>query len=398
MNASLTMPVLPSQSRNNPACATVDEVAAARRAPFHPLEIFPVFRRWKHSLLRDLVYTFLWNAIIALGFTLVAMGTTGRASLRMIVLHQIFSQCIGFTIHALYFIGGMTIESWVNRQGRLVIVLYYSGCATLGVVIGWLLGSALLSYDIPNILTRPGWLVGLAVNSIVISLIILGIYTSREKKLLSEMALERERLRMAEVERNATLANLRMLQAQIEPHFLFNTLANVTSLIHPAPDKAKHMLESFITYLRGSLAASREESTTLDREFRLMKDFLDILKIRMGDRLKVEIDLPDDLSTASVPPMLIQPLVENAIKHGLEPKVEGGVLALRADRDGANIRIHIIDSGLGFSNATSSGVGLRNVRERIKALFGDAGRLSVEENPGGGTRVVITLPANGAAA
>ncbi|MDX2217999.1 MAG: histidine kinase [Burkholderiales bacterium] len=381
------MPVLPS-----------DDLTAARRVPFHPLEIIPFFRRWKHSHVRDLLYTFIWNAIIAVGFTLVAIGATGRFSWRLVMLHQIFSQCIGFTIHAIYFVGGLTIENWVNRQSKIVIVTYYSVCASLGVFIGWIIGSFLLNFDIPNILDKPGWLAGIAFNSVVISFIILVIYTSRERKMLAEMAQERERARFAEVERSATLANLRMLQAQIEPHFLFNTLANVTSLIHPAPDKAKHMLESFITYLRGSLAASREETTTLEREFRLMRDFLDILKIRMGERLKVEIDLPDDLAAAAVPPMLIQPLVENAIKHGLEPKVEGGVLRLQAARDGANIRIHVIDSGQGFSGATSSGVGLRNVRERIKALFGDAGRLSIEENTGGGTRVVITLPASGAAA
>lgn len=380
------MPALPS-----------DDLTIARRTPFHPLEIFPFFRRWKYSLPRDLLYTFIWNGFIGAAFTLIAIITTGRVSLRLFMLHQIFAQCIGFTIHAVFFLGGMTIENWVNRQSRPVIVIYYSTCATLGVVIGWFIGSALLDQDIPRILNRPGWLLGIAVNSLIISLIILAIYTNREKKLMAEMAQERERARFAEVERNATLANLRMLQAQIEPHFLFNTLANVTSLIHPAPDKAKHMLESFITYLRGSLAASREETTTLGQEFKLMGDFLDILKIRMGDRLKIEIDLPDELASAAVPPMLIQPLVENAIKHGLEPKVEGGVLALQAQRDDANIRIIITDTGLGFSGATSSGVGLRNVRERIKALFGDAGKLSIEENAGGGTRVVIILPESGAA-
>lgn len=386
MHTCATMPALPC-----------DDLSAARRVPFHPLEIIPYFRRWKHSLPRDLLYTFIWNAIIAVGFTLVAIGTTGRASWRMIMLHQVFSQCIGFTIHGIYFIGGLTIEGWVNRQSRFVLVAYYSGCATLGVLIGWLIGSTLLDINIPSIMGKTSWLLGLAFNSIIISLIILAIYISREKKLMAEMAQERERARFAEMERSATLANLRMLQAQIEPHFLFNTLANVTSLIHPAPDQAKHMLESFITYLRGSLATSREETTTLEREFSLMKDYLDILRIRMGERLQVEIDLPDDLNQAAVPPMLIQPLVENAIKHGLEPKVEGGTLRLSATRDNANIRIVIADSGLGFSGATSSGVGLRNVRERLTALFGDGGRLAVEENAGGGTRVVITVPGIAAA-
>ncbi|MBL8517175.1 MAG: histidine kinase [Betaproteobacteria bacterium] len=369
-----------------------EEVTAARREPFHPLEIIPLFRRWPYSFARDLLYTAIWNALIGLAFSLIGAMMWGKISLRAMMFHQIFSQCIGFTIHALFIVGGLTVENWVIRQRRLVIVAYYSTVATVGVIIGWIVASGLVDYDIARIVQRPSWLIGIAINSVIISLIILAIYTARERKILEEMALEKERARFAEVEKSATLANLRMLQAQIEPHFLFNTLANVTSLIHPAPDTAKQMLESFITYLRGSLAASREETTTLAREFKLMRDFLGILKIRMGERLQVEIDLPDDLADLPVPPMLIQPLVENAIKHGLEPKMEGGLLTLQAHKDGANIRIVIADTGLGFSGATSSGVGLRNVRERIKALFGDAGKLSIEENAGGGTRVVVMLP------
>ncbi len=380
---------------SNATMTTVQELtraATTTASRFHPLEVIPLFRRWPASLPRDLLYTFIWNALLGTAFSLIGMMLAGRLSMKMFFYNQVFAQCIGYTIHAMFYLGGLTIESWILRQSRPVIVIYYSACATIGVVIGWVVGGTYLDLDMARLVMKPSWLIGISINSVIISLIILAIYINREKKLLAEMQLERERARFAEIERNATVANLRMLQAQIEPHFLFNTLANVTSLIHPAPDKAKHMLESFIHYLRGSLAASREESTTLAQEFKLMQDFLDILKIRMGDRLQTMLDLPDDLGDAAIPPMLIQPLVENAIKHGLEPKVEGGMLTLKAEADGANIRILIIDTGLGFSNATSAGVGLRNVRERIAALFGNAGRIAIEENASGGTQVIITLP------
>ena len=187
-------------------------------------------------------------------------------------------------------------------------------------------------------------------------------------------------------------ANLRALQAQIEPHFLFNTLANVVGLIHPQPDKAKLMLEQFIVYLRATLSATREEHSTLGSEFEMMKNFLAILQIRMGDRLQVRFDLPGDLSEVPVPPMLMQPLVENAIKHGLEPKIEGGEITLSVKRSGEKIAITIADTGLGFQDSTSNGIGLKNVRERVRQLYGDAGSLVIEDNMPCGTRITISIP------
>ena len=153
------------------------------------------------------------------------------------------------------------------------------------------------------------------------------------------------------------------------------------------------MLENFIAYLRTSLATTRETETNLGQDFELMRRYLAILQIRMGDRLQVDISVPPTLSQFKLPPMLIQPLVENAIKHGLEPKVEGGLLSLRATQVGDMVRIEIADTGMGFQNTTSGGIGLLNVRERLAMLFGDRGALSVEDNQPCGTRIVVTLPA-----
>jgi sensor histidine kinase YesM len=206
------------------------------------------------------------------------------------------------------------------------------------------------------------------------------------------MALAQERARVEAAERATAQANLRALQAQIEPHFLFNTLANVVGLIHSQPDTAKLMLEKFIAYLRASLAATREQGTTLDNEFRLMANYLAILQIRMGDRLQVEIDLPAELASQPLPSMLLQPLLENAIKHGLEPKVDGGSIALQARRDDDALRISVADTGLGFRDATVSGLGLRNVRERVDKLYDGRATLTIEENQPCGTRVILIIP------
>ena len=185
---------------------------------------------------------------------------------------------------------------------------------------------------------------------------------------------------------------MRALQAQIEPHFLFNTLANVTSLIEPDPARAKHMLETFIRFLRASLAATRRSSTTLADEFALIGDFLEVLEVRMGERLQVAIDLPADLGAIEIPAMLLQPVVENAIRHGLEPKVEGGRIELRARREGGTLVLEVADTGVGFGEATAGGVGLANIRERLRLAHGDAARLSIRANAPQGTIVAIELP------
>ncbi|HEX4858835.1 MAG TPA: sensor histidine kinase [Usitatibacteraceae bacterium] len=370
------------------------EIEARRNnEKFHPLELIPVFRRWPQSLGRDLVYTFIWNSLIGFTFAGIAIMFGSRPSWRMFNEVLLFSNCIGYTIHLLFFCMARSgAERWVNQRGKLVIMAYYTAVPSAGVFLGILLASAVLGRDLVRMLGSPSWMLVVMVNAVIISLIIGVIYFWREKSMVAEMRIAAERERMAHAERAATLANLRTLQAQIEPHFLFNTLANVAGLIHPQPETAKRMLERFIAYLRASLAASRESATTLEADFELMRNFLEILRIRMGDRLTVECDLPDALRGVSVPPMLLQPLVENAIKHGLEPKIEGGTLSLVAREAAAGIEIVIADTGAGFSGATSQGVGLRNVRERLEKIYDGRAALRIEDNIPCGTRVVISLP------
>jgi LytS/YehU family sensor histidine kinase len=219
------------------------------------------------------------------------------------------------------------------------------------------------------------------------------IFFWRERHARAEADLQRQRLRAERVEREAALANLRALQAQIEPHFLFNTLANVTSLIDPDPAKARRMLESFIRFLRASLGATRAESTTLADEAELIAAYLDVLEIRMGKRLTYEIDVPPDLHTFSLPPMLLQPVVENSIRHGLEPKMEGGRVSVHARRDGDAVVIEVTDDGVGFAATTRGGVGLTNLRDRLRLLYGERASLAIGEGAGGGARVAMRLPA-----
>jgi sensor histidine kinase YesM len=233
----------------------------------------------------------------------------------------------------------------------------------------------------------------MGLSSCVISIIISVVFYSGERRARIEAELARERERMERAEREATLANLRALQAQIEPHFLFNTLANVTSLVDSDPAKAKRMLESFNRFLRASLAATRTESTTIGADADLIAAYLDVLQVRMGKRLAWRVDVPPELSGFAIPPMLVQPVVENAIRHGLEPKVEGGEVALSARREEGLVVIEVADTGVGFAQATRGGLGLANVRDRLKLLYGERASLAIGDNQPCGTRVSIAIPA-----
>jgi sensor histidine kinase YesM len=211
-----------------------------------------------------------------------------------------------------------------------------------------------------------------------------------EKKI--QQLLAREKIRTLSTEKQLVEARLRLLQAQIEPHFLFNTLANVVSLIQPAPTKAQLMLETFIAYLRGSLSASRAMQGTLGQELELLEHYLELLKIRMGQRLSFRIDVPEAIRSEPLAPMLLQPIVENSVRHGLEPKVEGGQVNLKAERVDGQIQIRIEDDGLGFKPSNNSGVGLDNLRQRLQVLYDGQATLIIEDGQPG-TRVTVTFPA-----
>jgi signal transduction histidine kinase len=183
--------------------------------------------------------------------------------------------------------------------------------------------------------------------------------------------------KMGEAQRHASEARLKLLEAQLEPHMLFNTLANLRALISVDPARAQQMLDHMIAYLRATLDASRGTTHSLQSEFDRLRDYLELMAIRMGPRLTYTLDLPTDLAAARVPTLLLQPLVENSIQHGLEPKVQGGRIEVRARRDGEQLVIEVSDTGVGDAHAASTGkgFGLTQIRERLAALHGARARL-----------------------
>src|SRR5882762_5652410 len=196
------------------------------------------------------------------------------------------------------------------------------------------------------------------------------------------------------LQRQVTEARMAAMQAQVEPHFLFNTLASIDHLIEVDPPRASRMQKNLIALLRASMPAMREKATNLGRELEVVRPYLEILKVRMEERLQPQVNVPEGLYSADFPPMMLQSLVENAIKHGLEPKADGGSLSVSAEVAHGKLHVGVADTGVGFARAATAGTGtgLNNIRERLKLIYGDAAELRIAPNAPTGTRVTIVVP------
>ena len=204
-----------------------------------------------------------------------------------------------------------------------------------------------------------------------------------------------------EVRSQASEAQLKLLETQLEPHMLFNTLANLRMLIGTDPARAQEMLDRMIGYLRATLSASRSTQHPLANEFERLRDYLELMAVRMGPRLAYTLELPEALRDVPVPPLLLQPLVENAIRHGLEPQVEGGHITVRASTrrgdGGPQLVLDVIDTGAGLPDTLPTpgpgqSFGLAQARERLATLHGTAGTLKLIAGSAGGTSATVTFP------
>jgi len=238
----------------------------------------------------------------------------------------------------------------------------------------------------------PPFTVLLIVLSMVTKIMAAGRFKAEAKAVVATEMAESEALKRQVVE-----ARMAAMQAQVEPHFLFNTLASIDHLIETDPKRASQMQKNLIALLRASMPAMREAHPTahnLGREMAVIRPYLEILKVRMEDRLQIDVAVPEGLLSAEFPSMMIQSLVENAIKHGLEPKAEGGTLSVRAEIVHGKLAVTVADTGLGFGKAATAGTGtgLANIRERLKLLYGNRAAMTVAENVPSGTVVTLTVP------
>jgi len=273
------------------------------------------------------------------------------------------------------------------RKG--IVVMWWSFFDWLAV-ISWkaLLLVSFLGLVVAAILKHPTPVFLLIVASIIIKVVAGG--KRRAERIATEAT---KRAETEQLERTVLEARMEALQAQIEPHFLFNTLASIDQLIQTDPPRASKMQQSLIRYLRSAMPQMREgRRPTLGQQVDLCSAFLEIMAVRMEGRLQPVVSVPEGLKSAVFPSMMLQTLVENAIKHGLEPKAEGGRLEISAEIADGHLAVHVLDSGIGFIPQAEIGVGLANVRERLKALYRDRAELIISVPAAGGTCATIKVP------
>jgi LytS/YehU family sensor histidine kinase len=273
--------------------------------------------------------------------------------------------------------------------GRTIVELWWRFFDWLAIV-SWktLLIVFLLGMIAAGILHYPKTFLVFIVFSVIIKVMAGG---KRRADMMAEQATQRAQTE--QLERTVVEARMEALQAQIEPHFLFNTLASIDQLIRTDPARASQMQQSLIRFLRSAMPQLRDGSRpTLGQQVDLSKAYLDIMAVRMEERLTAVISVPDVLRSAVFPAMMLQTLVENAIKHGLEPKGAGGRVEISAEVVNGQLAVHVVDDGMGFAPTSGQGIGLSNIRERLKALYNGRGELIISVPSTGGTSATIKVP------
>jgi sensor histidine kinase YesM len=285
---------------------------------------------------------------------------------------------------------GVAAARQLQRRAALALglVLVALGSAAAVVMRVWVYGTLpKFGQDLPYL--SGVWLTWTMLGGLLCALFFLTREDEQQRRQLNEAERARRSLGAQMLQ-----ARLSALQAQIEPHFLFNTLANVRRLYETTPSRGREMLASLIDYLRAALPAMRSQGSTLGRELELARSFLTILQMRIGDRLQFSIAVDDDLLDTQVPPLVLATLVENAIKHGLAPLPEGGRVDIQARRRGNDLEIEVRDTGAGFTASGGSGVGLANTRSRLAGLYGPRASLSLAAGAPRGVVATVLLPLN----
>ncbi len=320
---------------------------------------------------------------LAIALLLFGLGVTSP-----FVSTLVISLSIGWSISGVSFL----FAPWLDRRtspGMTAFVL-----TPIGVFVG-LVSAGLISHG--EAFAYLGVSEGALILGFFFAVIGYLIFEARSRLLGAREELERVKAAQVQQEKALLSSELKLLQAQIEPHFLFNTLSNVIGLVHNDPDAAEETLVRLTTLLRSSLDRTRQQSTSLREELEIVDAYLGIQNIRMPHRLSYRfvpalLELDESLLERRLPPLLLQPLVENAIQHGIDPLEDGGEIEIQISGDQDQLFINVADTGQGVQSSNgSSGTGLANVRERLNLLYGDRAELQLEENQPQGVIVRLAI-------
>lgn len=366
-------------------------MAGAETAKMLAMQITPRISQFPlRRMAIDGMYVAVFNVFCAVLITYVFGGG------RNFGVNLVVSMCIGTITWLLIDVARLSIWGEQRKTNWFLFVPILAAAVVAGVFLGshlaaWLLG---MRINIANSISGER-----GVSALLFTVFATGaatvFFAGRDRLLQARAEAALEKARAEAVERQALQAQLQRLQAQIEPHMLFNTLANLQGLIALDPVRAQAMLDQLITYLRATLSAARAERTTLGQEFALLDAYLGLMSVRMGARLSYNLDLPDSLRNLELPPMLLQPLVENAIAHGLEPNVAGGHVQVTARAADGGLELLVSDTGRGLDagpGKPGTGLGLVNIRERLRGLYGERASFSLDAAPQGALARII-LPA-----
>jgi sensor histidine kinase YesM len=329
-----------------------------------------------------------YTVLLCLGIALLLwlLGVTGGLGSTTVV-----SLCIGLSIHLVFIIA----REWMEQY--LPAYLAPLPLTAVGLPIGLMLAGTLL-FAQPMFFLSDDY--GTVILGVFFGIVGAAVIGTRERLVVAQAELAALRVEQEVRQRQLVETELKVLQAQIEPHFLFNTLSNVIGLVHSDPQAAEKTLLNLSTLLRSSLQRTRRESATLAEELEIVRAYLEIQAIRMQQRLRYEIRGAGPESAAALrdwplPPMLIQPLVENAVRHGIEPAEQGGLVDVSVRLEADGLRVLVADTGVGIdpdgSGSPGTGTGLSNVRSRLRALYGDRANMAVSENEPSGVRVELFI-------
>jgi sensor histidine kinase YesM len=334
------------------------------------------------------------------GVTIAFFSNEAGAMERFVPTGILFANAIGF---AAVLTARFVLPRYIGLPAYVRIPL-----ATLTLLAGGAFGTALVIFWNPLTVLYRGRLLLLlvvvdSIIAVVVGLIIYNYERLREQIEESYAAIARNRVREERLRELAARSELKALKAQINPHFLFNALNSISALISSDPDAAQETLERLAGIFRGTLLASEKGSVPLSKELELVDAYLDVERARFGDRLRVVEEIDPESRGVQVPPLILQPLVENAVRHGISPTVEGGTLRIETRVDGATLRIVVQDDGKGtglieLEEMLSEGYGLRNVRDRLNTRFGEGDWFRFESSRSDGTKVELVIPVGGSGA
>jgi hypothetical protein len=351
--------------------------------------------------MRSFVRELIIYQLVAVVLTLLVYPDSGF--LKKLPVYLIVTNCIAWSIRSIFALGSLRVE--FVRWPRLWQVAFGLPAVLAGCLVGVMIASELLRLllhlDMRSSLLMATFRASLPA-AIIVTILILSYHSVRDR--LETQAVEKERLRRLQAR-----AELAALQSRMDPHFLFNTLDTMANLVHKEPDKVEEMVVRLADIYRKVLKLPSNERISLAEEFDLAQQYLAIEQVRLGDRLRYEVLLPDGLKETRVPPLLLQPLVENAVVHGIMPVPRGGHLALTARSEGERIRIAIeddgpgidrpmdasgaaVENGNGAAGEPRSGFGLHSTRERLRLAYHGRAELLIGSLPEGGTRITLELP------